>query len=408
MLCFFTVLIRICTYSWGEPMQTRDLTFILKRIAKTPVVLISGPRQSGKTSLVKTVFKNHKYLSFEDPDTLMFATSDPERFLNFYKNDVGIILDEAQRATILFEHIQKEVSTYKKAGACILVSSEKIPLEQLAVFREKIGTFTLLPRSLKESLEEGTLTAPDVAMLAHAHSKNVPDAIQYYATFLHSFMEREVTLAIQEKNVPIFYKFMQLCAGQVGQLLNFDILAEECGISFATAKQWLGILEKQYITFFLHHHSSTFGKRVTKSPKLYFFDTGMAAALLRIHTTEILSLHPLRSKLFENLIIVDLYKQFCNNGLVPKLFFWRDQNGRYDVECLIDTGFSLVALEIKSGETIGPDAFKKLAAWNKLSQQIEPHNFLIYAGTNLQKQEPGTLIGWHAASELIEQIDGLL
>ena len=192
-----------------------------------------------------------------------------------------------------------------------------------------------------------------------------------YPASLQSFIEREVSAHVQTKNLPSFHKFMQLCAGQIGQLLNLDTLGEECGVSFATARQWLALFEKHFIVFLLPPHTKTFNKRITKTPKLYFFDTGLACTLLRITSAQLLSLYPLRSKLFENFMIADLYKQFCNSGVTPYLFFWRDQNGRHEVDCLIDTGSSVVALEIKSGETLAPDAFKRLENWNKY--QIPNH-----------------------------------
>ena len=224
-----------------------------------------------------------------------------------------------------------------------------------------------------------------------------------YLEYIQSFIEHEVRTRIHSHNVPVFQKFMQLCAGNVGQLLNLDRLGEECGVSFATARQWLALLEKHFFVFLLPPHSVSFNKRITKTPKLYFFDTGIACALLRISSTELLAIHPLRSSLFENLMIADLYKQFCNNGIEPKLFFWRDQNGRYEVDCLIDAGGSLIALEIKSGETLSPDAFKKLESWSKISQ-TSAQNYLIYAGREKKERESTVIMGWQEASEFVERL----
>lgn len=389
-------------------MQSRDITYFLKRASKVPVVIISGPKESGKTTLIKTVFKNHKYLSFEDTDTRMFATNDPERFFTFYKNDVGIILDEVQKVPSIFLHIQREIGARKKPGFFILISSEKIAPETLNCFTEKISTLTLLPFSLKELTEYGISRSVDEHILQGGHPSIADEdvtAFSLYPAFLQSFIEREVSTHLQTKNVPSFHKFMQLCAGQIGQLVNLDALGEECGVSFATARQWLALLEKHYIVFLLPPHTKTFNKRITKTPKLYFFNTGLACALLRITTTQVLCVYPLRGKLFENFMIADLYKQCCNGGQTPSLFFWRDQNGRHEVDCLIDTGSSLVALEIKSGETLARDAFKRLENWNKITDSEPSTNYLIYAGSDIQEKEAGTLIGWQSASELIEQIN---
>ncbi len=389
-------------------MQSRDLTYILKRTSKLPVVIVSGPKESGKTTLIKTVFKNHKYVSFEDTDTLMFATNDPERFLNFYKNETGIILDEAQKVPAIFSHIQREVGTKKKPGYFILISSEKIPAKDLTVFTDKIGMLTLLPFSIKELTENGISPSVDTCIINGGHPRLLNENVaplDVYAPSLQSFIEREVSAYIHTKNLAAFHKFMQLCAGHTGLLLNLDTIGEECGVSFATARQWLALLEKHFLVFLLPAHTKTFNKRVTKTPKLYFFDTGIACTLLRITNPEILAFHPLRSKLFENFMIADLYKQFCNAGLKPTLSFWRDQNGRHEVDCLIDTGSSLVALEIKSGETVSVDAFKRLENWVKISQADPSTNFLIYAGTEIKEKEAGTIMGWQAASELVEQLE---
>ncbi len=389
-------------------MQSRDLTYILKRTSKLPVVIVSGPKESGKTTLIKTIFKNHKYVSFEDTDTIMFATNDPERFLNFYKNETGIILDEAQKVPAIFSHIQREVGIKKKPGYFILISSEKIPAKDLTVFTDKIGTLTLLPFSIKELTESGISPSVDTCIINGGHPRLLSENItplDVYAPSLQIFLEQEVSAYIHAKNLAAFHKFMQLCAGRTGQLLNLDTIGEECGVSFATARQWLALLEKHFLVFLLPANTKTFNKRVTKTPKLYFFDTGIACALLRITNPEILAFHPLRSKLFENFMIADLYKQFYNAGLKPTLSFWRDQNGRHEVDCLVDTGSSSVALEIKSGETVSVDAFKRLENWSKLSQADPSTNFLIYAGTEIKEKDAGTIMGWQAASELVEQLE---
>lgn len=385
-------------------MLSRDLGYVLKRTLKLPVIIISGPKGSGKTTLVKTLLKNHKYVSCEDVDTRLFAINDPAQFLNFYKNDYGVIVDEAQHAPALFLQIQAEVAQQNKPGYFILVSSEKLPAKLTQPLTTSRGMLTLLPFSLKELLEQGKIDSVDVQILAGCYPQVFEDktAQELYPVYIRSFIERELPSYIHTKNIPAFYKFMQLCAGHVGQLLNLDTLGEECGISFATARQWLTVLENHFFIFLLPAHTKAFNKRVTKTPKLYFYDTGIACTLLRITQTDVLSLHPLRGKLFENFIIADLHKQFLNTGQQPKVYFWRDQNGRYDIDCLIESDSCLYALEISSGITLTEDSCKKLAIWSKISQAEKAHNFLIYTGSEKKERESGTVMGWQQAADFVE------
>lgn len=380
-------------------MQSRDLTYVIKRGSKSPVVILSGPKEVGKTTLVKSAFKNHKYVSFADADTRLFATNDPERFLSFYKNDVGIILDDIELAYPLLPYLQTEA--LKKPGYFIVVSSEKIPPQALSKFTGNVALLTLLPSCVKELEENNIMRSIDEHMVMGGYPES---SYEWHTRYLQSFLDLQIKPCLLAKNVPVFEKFMQLCAGQIGLLLNLDMLAEECGISFATAFQWLSLMETHFLIFLLPAHTESFKKRLTKTPKLYFLDTGIASSLLRISTPEILAFHPLRSKLFENFMVADLYKQFCNNGQKPAFSFWRDQNGRYEIDCLIKTESGLTAIDIRSGQTLGPDCFKKLLAWNTLSQSSTEQNFIFYAGVKLQQTESGTLMGWQAAGEFIEKL----
>lgn len=380
-------------------MQSRDLTYTLKRRSRSPMVIVSGPKEAGKTTLVKNAFKSHKYVSFADADTRLFAANDPERFLSFYRNDLGIILDDIEMAYPLVPYLQTEFK--KQPGYFIVVSSEKIPQEILNTFTGNATFLTLLPCSVKEMEENNIMRSADEHMVMGGYPESGP---AWQAQYIQAFLDLQIKPRLLAKNVPLFEKFMQMCAGQVGLLLNLDMLAEECGISFGTARQWLSLMETYFLVFLLPAHAESFNKRRTKTPKLYFLDTGIASSLLRIASPEILALHPLRSKLFENFMVADLYKQFCNNGLQPALSFWRDQNGRYEIDCLIKTESGLAAIDIKSGETLSPDCFKKLLAWNTLSQKSAEQNFIFYAGTKLQQTESGTLMGWQAAGEFIEKL----
>ena len=318
-------------------------------------------------------------------------------------------MDEVQQIPALFNHIQTQLAAWsaankRKPGYFVLVSSEKLPEETLALMTDKI-CFTLLPFSIKEVAETRPEISVDEAILLGGYPDFI-SALQNestsYSAYIQSFVEHKARPHINAHNVPVFQKFLQLCAVNIGQLLNLDKLGEECGVSFATARQWLQLLEKHYLVFLLQPHGTTFNKRVTKTPKLYFFDTGIACSLLRISTAELLAIHPLRSSLFENLMIADLYKQFCNNGIEPKLFFWRDQNGRYEVDCLIETGESLVALEVKSVSTLTYRCIKKLESWSKIFSKSWP-KLSIYAGRE-KKEEYNNNRGLARGIEFVERI----
>ena len=372
-------------------MYTRELIYQIKRGPKTGTVLILGPQEVGKTSFVKTAFKNHKYVSFKDPDARLFAINDPERFLAFYKNEYGVILDDIEHVPTLLPHIKMSPEFGKKTSYFVLVSSQLLPTSVLATLPEKYSTLTLLPYSLKEMKENSidVQQSADFYLLKGGYPRQWESdqsaMNHYYKTYVQTFIEREIKPKLLEKNIGIFEKFLTLCASNVGMVLNLDRLAEECGISYATARQWVALLEKHFFVFLLQPHGTRYNKRVTKSPKLYFFDTGLACALLRITTPEIVALHPLRTGLFENFIITDIYKQWSNAGYSPaQLSYWRDQNGRYMVDCLVHTDTHLISVDIKSGETLSSDCFKKLQTWNKISQTQHEHNIIIYAGHLIQ------------------------
>lgn len=396
-------------------MHSRDLAFVIKRILKSPTVLISGPRKTGKTAFAKSVFKSHKYVSFADTDTRLFAANDPERFLNFYKNPHGMIIDDVHHFPEIIASLRKygegidtEVSQNvlerKRVNYFVLISSERLA-EELLEQKPKLSMFTLLPPSLKELLDMGMEKTVDQQIIEGSYPAVCENFLpEYYQTYIHEFVEIDVRLRLLEKNVLPFYKFMQLCASQIGTILNLDIIAEECGISYATARQWLALLEHHFFVFLLPAHTADFQKRITKTPKLYFFDTGIAASLLRIATPDVLALHPLRPALFENLVIADFYKQFCMLGRQPALSYWRDQNGRISIDCIIDTGTTLIALDIKSGESLTDDAFKILKSWNKISGSSPTNNIIVYGGALTHETEDGISLGWRQTNELIDTI----
>jgi hypothetical protein len=233
---------------------------------------------------------------------------------------------------------------------------------------------------------------------------------ELFPSYIRTYVERDVRQLINVENISTFQRFMKLCAGRIGQLLNIEDIATNCGIHRKTAQQWLSILEKTYIIFLLKPHFNNFNKRMTKTPKLYFYDTGLACSLLgwkpeKIHSAGILSLSKDRGHLFENFIIADFYKQYYNLGLEAPLYFWRDQNGRVEVDCIIDSGTKLTPIEIKSAETVVADFFNGIAHWCEFAGANPEDAFIVYAGSMVQKRNSGSIVPWHDAGELVNKIE---
>jgi hypothetical protein len=392
-------------------MYKRDLARTLVSYAKLPVVTLLGPRQSGKTTLVRDVFKEHRYISFEDPSTRIFATEDPKRFLEANENEHGIIIDELQYVPSLLSYIQLAVDAKKRPGYFVLTGSQNFLANQAITqsLAGRVGILTLLPLSIGELKNNNLLpNGVDTAMVDGCYPRLYAESLlpsQLYPSYIQSYIERDVRQLINIGNLTTFQKFLQLCAGRVGQLLSINALADDCGISFPTARSWLSMLEASYIIFLLPPHFKKFRKSITKAHKIYFFDTAIVCSLLRINDSEILGIHPLRGNIFENYIMVDAYKQYCNLGMRSPLYFWRDQKGVHEVDCIVDTGLSLVPIEIKSGETITYNFFRELNYWNELAGILPEDSFLVYGGAETQERAQGTIIGWRDTDRLAQIIE---
>ncbi len=391
-------------------MFIRDIKKELKEYAQFPVVALLGPRQSGKTTLVRDTFKKHIYLNFEHEPTRAYAEQDPEGFLQLYNNNHGIIIDEFQYVPQITSYIQLAVDQFKRPGYFVLTGSQNF-LANKAIIQSlagRIGILVLMPLSLHELQKNKLLAANfDMAIFEGGYPRVYDQGFEpskFYPSYIQTYIERDVRHLDKVGDLKVFQRFIQLCAGRTGQLLNIDGIANECGISFHTARSWLSILEASYIIFLLEPYYRNFNKRLTKSPKLYFLDTGLACSLLRITTVDILTSHPLRGQLFESLIISDLYKQYCNIGTRPSLYFWRDQNGRHELDCIIEEGTSTYPIEIKSSMTVVPDFYKGLTYWNELTTTEPSHGYIIYGGSVNQRRRQGAIIGWQSANNLIKTL----
>lgn len=387
-------------------MFNRKIQETLKRYSKFPIVGLFGPRQSGKTTVAKLTFPNHKYLNFEHPGTREFAATDPERFLNEYENDSGLILDEFQHVPQILSYLQILADTKNRPGYFVITGSQNFLMNEAVTqsLAGRIGILTLLPLSIQE-LKDNQILPHDLDQLMlngsypRIYSANFTPG-ELYPSYIHSYVERDVRQLVNINSLRTFQKFMQLCAGRTGQLLNISDLCNSTGINRKTAESWLAILEASYIIFLLQPYWENFNKRVTKTPKLYFYDTGLAASLLDIKTSTELANSFFRGPLFESLIISDLYKQYFNLGENPPLYFWRDKNGEVEVDCLINQGGNLKPIEIKSGQTSSANYFKALSKWCELTSTNPQDSLVVYGGLENQTRSIGKLISWQNFSDI--------
>ena len=371
---------------------TKHLTYAA---TKFPVVALTGPRQSGKTTLVETLFSYKSYVSLEDPDVREFATIDPRGFLNQFKE--GSIIDEAQHVPQLFSYIQTRVDQSKKPGEFILTGSQNFSLlENISQsLAGRAAVLHLLPLSAQELSSANYTFENPFSLIQNGFYPRIYDqgipATDWYKSYINTYIERDVRQITNISDLSKFQLFLKLCAGRIGQLLNMSSLASDCGVNHTTIRSWISILEASFIVFLLRPHHKNFNKRLVKQPKLYFYDTGVASYLLGIHKPEDLTSHYMRGSLFENFVVGELIKESFNHGREHNLNFWRDNHG-HEVDVIITSGERLIPLEIKSSETISTDHFKSLAYWNHLTS--EQKGYLVYAGNTSQERTVSTVLSW--------------
>ena len=370
---------------------------LLELSRKFPVITITGPRQSGKSTLLRHVFPEYNYVSLENPDERLFAESDPKGFLATYPDKT--IIDEAQRVPDLFSYIQTHVDLENKEGMYMLAGSHNFLLMQ-SISQSLAGraaVLKLLPFSHRE-MSEGDILPITVDQeifkggYPRIFDKDI-DPVDYYQSYIQTYLERDVRLIKNVGNLNNFVRFIKLCSGRIGQLLNLSSLANECGIAVSTANEWLSVLEASYICYRLAPDFNNFNKRLVKTPKLYFYDTGLACSLLGIQSHEQLSSHFLRGGLFENLVINEIVKRDFNKGVTPEITFWRDSTGN-EIDLIDYENDGRKAYEIKSGQTFSSDYFKGLIKWSALSKNSASHNFVVYNGSRQYKTSNGIVVPW--------------
>ncbi|MBL7023638.1 MAG: ATP-binding protein [Candidatus Marinimicrobia bacterium] len=385
-------------------MVKRQLTQQIKEIAKKmPVVAVLGPRQSGKTTLVKVAFPNYNYVNFEDLEIREFAKDDPKAFLENYNSPV--IFDEIQYVPNLFSYIQLEVDNKPKETSYILTDSQNILLlesinQSLA---GRIALFNLLPFSLTELT--GTIYDCDKidsflfnGFYPRIYDNNL-DPSQWLSSYVKTYVEKDVRQMVSIGDLSSFIMFLKVCAGRVGHLVNFSAIANEIGVSYQTVKRWISILEASYIIYKLPPFYKNVNKRVVKTNKLYFYDVGLVTYLLGIRNEDQLLSHYARGELFENMIVMEIVKNIYNKGLEIPLHFWRDRSGN-EVDLLVEAGDRPIAIEIKSSKTIRSSFDKGLQYLQKIKVTDSNCSFVIYGGDKNERRTLSQFIGWKNSGKI--------
>lgn len=348
-----------------------------------PVVVLTGPRQSGKTTLAQQALADHVYVSLEDPDVRQRVAADPRGFLAAHARAAGVVLDEAQRVPELLSYLQTAVDADRRPGRYVVTGSQNLLLAQAVTqsLAGRAGYLELLPLAYGEGIETFAPMSLDELLVCGAypalHAGAVPAArfhADWHASYVASYLERDVRDLSRIADLLQFQRFMRLMAARCGQLLNLNAVAQDLGVAQTTARDWLAVLEATYVVFRLPPFHTNFGKRLVKTPKLYFHDTGLAAWLLGVTDASTMNVHPMRGALFENLCIGDYGKHLRHTGAAGTMYFWRDNVGN-EVDLLIERAGVLQPVEFKSGATFQPEWLRGLHTWQRhaaAARQGEP------------------------------------
>ncbi len=370
-------------------------------------VAITGPRQSGKTTLARMAFPDKPYVSLESPDERERALRDPRLFLSRFQD--GCILDEIQRAPDLFSYLQEILDSYSEAGRFILTGSQQFGMmEKISQsLAGRIGILSLLPFSAAELAQGGFLPQHIDSMLYQGGYPPIFDQKiaphLWLDSYITTYVERDVRQIVNVQDTALFQRFLSLCAGNVGQLFNASRIGNDCGLNHGTVSKWLSILETSYVAFRLPPHHRNYRKRLVKTPKLYFWDVGLAIRLLGVETAEQLATHPLRGNLFENWAVAELQKGRLNRGKKSNLFFWRNNTGM-EVDVVAEQADKLIPIEIKSGATLSTDWLERINEWLLLAGDDAANPTLIYGGDTDWNEGLTSIVPWGKVSELAETI----
>ena len=379
-------------------MIPRKAEDCLKTFARGyPILALTGPRQSGKTTLAHAVFPGLPYVSLENPAQREFAENDPQGFFRKYAE--GAVIDEAQRCPALFSWLQGIVDEARKPAHFVLTGSQQFGL--LAGITQslagRVAMIELLPFSAQELRKAGWLAEDaDRALFQGGyppiHDRRL-DPAGWFANYVQTYLERDVRQLIQVRDLVQFQRFLRLCAGRSAQLLNLSALGEEAGVSHNTAREWLSVLEASFVIHRLPPYHRNFNKRLVKTPKLYFFDSGLMAWLLGIEHAEQIATHPLRGAIFETWVVSEFVKRRTNVGQPPNLFFWRDRTG-HEIDLLLHENGLIRPVEIKSGATFQREALRGLEKWRDIAGSEAGQPMLVYGGSESQSRTQADLVSW--------------
>ena len=388
-------------------MIKREITpCLVELFRKYPFVTVTGPRQSGKTTLCRAAFPHLKYVNLEAPDQREFAESDPRGFLSHIGE--GVILDEIQRVPELLSYLQVHADEARRNGLFVLTGSEQFRLSD-AINQSLAGRtalLRLLPFSLAERRGTGASESIDDILYSgfypRIHDQKL-EPRQALGDYFETYVERDVRQIGEIRNLSSFHRFVRLCAGRVGQLANLSALGADAGVSHTTARHWLTVLEASYVVFQLPPFYANIRKRLVKSPKLYFYDVGLASYLMGIEHAGQIATHPLRGALFENAVVLEVLKHRFNRGYRSNLSFFRDARG-LECDLLYENGNGICAIEIKSGATIASDYFNALNRIAKVLPQISG-KAVVYGGADRQSRRDGEVVPLAGLGEVLEQFD---
>jgi len=383
-------------------MFDRDITDYIKYSAKYyPVVTVTGPRQSGKTTLVKMIFSDKPYVSLEDMDMREFAQKDPRGFLSTYNQ--GAIIDEVQYCPDLFSYIQTKVDNDQVAGQFILTGSQNfLLLESISQsLAGRAAIVYLLPLSYNEIGKKLPVTGDSTNFIYKGfypklYTQDLLPTV-WYRNYIRTYIERDVRQIKNISDISTFQTFLKICATRIGQLVNFSSIATECGVSYNTVKSWLSLLQTSFIIYLVKPHYKNYNKRLVKQEKLYFYDTGLACTLLGLESIEQVEKYYAKGSLFENMIVIEILKNRLNKGKEEGIYFWRDSHG-HELDILIEDN-TLTPIEVKASKTIIQEFFKGINYWNSLANQEK--GYIVYAGTNEQMRSNIEVLPWNKINKII-------
>jgi predicted AAA+ superfamily ATPase len=369
---------------------------------------VTGPRQSGKTTLVRRLFEHLPYASLEEPDVRRLAVEDPRRFLASYPG--GAVLDEVQRAPEILSYLQARVDEDRRPGRFVLTGSQQFGLlDHISqTLAGRIALVPLLPFSYTELAAAGRAPGRLEDLLFQGlyppiHDRGLEPGT-WYGNYVSTYVERDVRQMINVRELSAFNRFVRMCAARCGQILNLSGLAADCGITHNTARAWLSVLEASYLVHLLPAHHRNFSKRLMKSPKLYFLDSGLAAWLLGIQSPDALFTHAMRGALFESWVVSELLKGRHLQAPGSNLHFWRDRSG-LEIDVLIDQGEMLVPVEAKSGQTVASDFTTGIRRWSALAGVAAARGWVVYGGDAAVPRDEAEVLPWKQIARLVNELN---